>query len=488
MTTTTVAGSTFSIWDSHPDFVSAREDWTDARIALKGAKSVKASGERYLPKLGAQQDEEYERFKLRASYLPVVGRLIDSFEGMIFRRDPSVQIPSALSDWTKDVDGSGKSLAEFARGLVRDEILLGRVGLMVDFPGIPDEAEAISVAQAEELNYMPRLIRISPEATYNWRLDEAGRLIEVRIEELSEEYDPENFEVTTVSYVRALQLVNVDGKLVYRQRLYKGQEQKNTRSTEGAVRPTGMPELVNEVTPLIAGEPLDYIPFWFIGGNEVERSSIQDVVDLSFHWYRLDADHQHGLHMVGLPTPWVSGIDGESLPESIGPSTIWGLPNPDSKVGYLQIDADGLGSLEKEKASIESRMASLGARFLAPEKKAAESGEALGIRNRGETSALASIAMDVSDAMTNAIKTAVRWQGGDEAKTEYVLSRDFDPARLSSNEIRELVSAHLAGVLPIEELLHNFKRGEVVPEDTDIEDFRSRLEEQEADPVLDGVQ
>lgn len=485
-----MADSTYSIWEAHPAYTATVDDWVDARTAFAGAKTVKALGERYLPKLGGQSDDEYSKFKQRASYLPVVGRLIDSFEGLLFRRDPSLEAPEQLDEWTKDVDGSGKSLHEFARDLTRDQILLGRVGLLVDFPGIPDEAEAISIAEADELAFTPRLIKVSPEAAYNWRTDESGRLVEVRIEDVSEVYDPETFEIDTIHFVRVLQLVNLEGRLVYRQRLYKGETQDNTRATETAVRPTGKPELISEVIPMINGEPLNFIPFWFVDGNDVERGPIQDVVDLSFHWYRLDADHQHGLHMVGLPTPWVTGVqtDEESVPNVIGPATIWALPNPDSKVGFLQIDAGGLASLEKEKTAIEGRMASLGARFLAPEKRAAESGEALGIRNRGETSALASVALDLSDALTNAIKVAARWSNVDEADVSYTISRDFDPGRLGPQDIRELVAAHVAGVLPIDELLMQFKRGEILPEDADIEDVKERIAEGSLDPLRTGLE
>ncbi len=51
-----------------PDYDAAAPEWARARDVLAGEDAVKAAGERYLPRLDSQSDEEYGAYKVRASF------------------------------------------------------------------------------------------------------------------------------------------------------------------------------------------------------------------------------------------------------------------------------------------------------------------------------------------------------------------------------------------------------------------------------------
>ncbi len=85
-------------------------------------------------------------------------------------------------------------------------------------------------------------------------------------------------------------------------------------------------KLVEAVTPLRLGKPLEGIPFVFHGPSharpEVEKSPIEDLVAANLDHYRLNTDYKHGMHFTALPTAFVTGFD-KSAQLRIGSTTAW---------------------------------------------------------------------------------------------------------------------------------------------------------------------
>jgi len=51
---------------THPDYDASAAAWSRARDVIAGEDAVKAAGERYLPRLDSQSEEEYAAYKARA--------------------------------------------------------------------------------------------------------------------------------------------------------------------------------------------------------------------------------------------------------------------------------------------------------------------------------------------------------------------------------------------------------------------------------------
>jgi hypothetical protein len=86
---------------THFDYDSSLVQWSRARDVLAGEDSVKAAGERYLPRLDSQSNEDYSAYKCRASFFNATARTAEGYSGLIFRRPPFVVIPA--------VDGGSSS-------------------------------------------------------------------------------------------------------------------------------------------------------------------------------------------------------------------------------------------------------------------------------------------------------------------------------------------------------------------------------------------
>ena len=111
---------------THPDYDANLAAWSRARAVIAGEDAVKAAGERFLPRLDAQTDDEYHAYKQRASFFNATARTADGFVGLIFRRPPFLKLPPeesalsrALSVFKNDADMLGSPFVSYAQDVAR---------------------------------------------------------------------------------------------------------------------------------------------------------------------------------------------------------------------------------------------------------------------------------------------------------------------------------------------------------------------------------
>ena len=188
-----------------------------------------------------------------------------------------------------------------------------------------------------------------------------------------------------------------------------------------SAKPTGRDKtewvLVESKIPQRRGKPLPLIPFVFHGPRhsraEVDKLPLTDILAANLDHYRLDADYKHGVHYTALPTAWVSGYD-KTATLLIGSRTAWVSEQPGATAGFLEFTGQGLTTFERAMERDEQRMAMLGSRVLAGEKKVGETAEALELRQSGENSILSSIATSVSESLTQVLRWAYWWNSTEE--------------------------------------------------------------------------
>ena len=82
---------------THISFDFALTNWQRVREVIDGEDSVKAAGERYLPRVSAQTDDEYNSYRQRASFFNATARTAEGYLGLIFRRPPFIKLPESSS-------------------------------------------------------------------------------------------------------------------------------------------------------------------------------------------------------------------------------------------------------------------------------------------------------------------------------------------------------------------------------------------------------
>lgn len=456
----------------HADYSYRKPDWCKLRAFAEGARAVRKAGEEYLPKLSGQSDDEYAAYKMRAEIYGAIDRTIDGLEGAIFLKAPKVEAPESadIEAMLGDVDLMGKTLTEWIRTQVREVLTVARSGVLIDHTPAGAETQR------------PYLVTYVTERIINWEtaiINGVETLTLVVLEEFVRQ--PKSGDPFVKDTVRQFRVLILDtAKQVrphYRVQIWTAADEK----AETFV-------MSSDMVPLRRGEPLDKIPFFFLGatGQSIspEKPPLTDVVELCHQHYMAAADYGHGLHWVGLPTPWITGArDKDTI--KIGPSTAIVLDNELAKVGMLEFTGTGLTSLEKRLQDLERKMAILGARILEEQKRDAEAAETVKIRQGGDISTLGAISDAVSRAVEAVVTHLLWWSGIDDPEVTVELNMDFQLVRLAPEELTALLQTWQAGGISKETFLFNLKRGQVLAEDRTIEDEMAKLET-ETPPGMNG--
>lgn len=453
----------------HPDYRRMIDRWIRCRDVADGQDAVHTAGEKYLPMLIDQTPTEYKAYKERGVFYNATWRTIAGLVGMVFRKPPIVTVPATVEDLLKDVTLSGVPFQMFAQEVTEEALKLGRLGVLVDYP--PVDTVGLTMADAAKLNLRPTMALYRAESIINWKCDRVNNiwsLTQVVLKEMAPIYKDE-FTTTTEDRYRALDLFG--GK--YRQRLF--------RMKEGGI---GEEQIGGDLYPLMAGKPLDYIPFTFLSADdntaEIDEPPLIDLVNVNLSHYRSTADLEHGAHFTGLPTPVVSGHtpekDGEKL--YIGSTSAWVFKDPQAKAAYLEFTGVGLEALEKRLEVKEKQMAVLGARMLEQQKRAVQTAETETIHRKGEESMLSSTAQSLSLGLERVLKWWAEWAGADvsaDGAIECELNREFYPQQMTDKMITALVAAWQQGGISFQTLFENLQSGDVIDAEKTVEDEQAQI-------------
>src|SRR5512137_2807289 len=103
-------GGGMPVNSTHPDYDAALPAWLRARDVLAGEDAVKGGGEKYLPRLDSQSEEEFANYVKRASFFNATARTAEAYLGLVFRRPPFVKVPASDTSSAKAMEG-GKGTA-----------------------------------------------------------------------------------------------------------------------------------------------------------------------------------------------------------------------------------------------------------------------------------------------------------------------------------------------------------------------------------------
>lgn len=453
----------------HPDFLTMAPKWKRCRDVYSGQDAVHAAAEAYLPKLKDQSADDYKAYVSRATFYNATCRTITGLVGMIFRQEAAITVPANVEPMLKDINMGGVPLQLFVQDVATEAVMQGRIGVLVDYPSAP---KGVTLADAKVLNLRPTMCSYRAEAIINWKLGQVKNVTvlvmvvlaecaKIRIDEFKDEEE------------KRWRVLDLDAMGMYRVRVFR----KDKKGDDEQIGPDVLPEM--------GGKRIDYIPFVFIGTDdvtpEVDDPPLIDLVNMNLAHYRTTADFEHGCHFTGLPTAVISGYKADDTDPKfyIGSSAAWVFPSKDAKADYLEFTGQGLQALEDSLTRKEAQMAVLGARMLEPQKKGVETADTASIHRKGEESMLSSISVCISLGIERALKWFSAWagatitEGGDEV--EYDLNKDFYPEQMTPQEITALLGLWQAGAISDQTLFENLQAGEIISPDTTLEEEQARI-------------
>ena len=336
----------------HSEYSKNLTKWQLMRDALAG----EVAKEKYVPKLSDQEAEEYSAYVGRAEFYNATARTQVALTGLLFAKPPKVELPEVLKTIAENVSLDDDTLEALAKNIANECLSVGRCGVLVDLPSV--EKADYSKLEAERLNLRAYATLYKAENIINWKTTKINGSNVTSLVVLAETYaEPTQDEFVDKIKTRYRVLDLHEG--YYRQRVFSETKAGNF-------------EVVSEIYPSANGRKLEYLPFTFFNVNDlktaVEKPPLLDLARVNISHFRSEVDLEHGTHFTALPTPYVTGYQGETEGKlKIGSTAVWAINSPDAKVGFLEFSGAGLSTLENRIAVKEKRMSILGARLLLDE-------------------------------------------------------------------------------------------------------------------------
>ena len=479
-----------SISDPHPDYSARRPDWVTMFDSSEGQRHIKSKTTIYLPatsgmralsatptKLSDEGLALYTAYIIRAYFPDLVKETVRALTGILDREAANIELPEALEDMREIATAKGESLNDLLRGIHMNQLLYGRLGLLLDVDPNRDLPIIVPYPAPQILNWDDLTKTNDPKQQQDdARPDALRQLLMTVLDETRFERDTGDvFTWNLVPRYRALSL----GK-------------------EGNIYTTFVERDGNrqtEIVPQIRGKTLDQIPFTFINTTDLASQPADvpliNLANLALAIYRGEADHRSALFMSGQDTLVITGYD-------IAQGDSDGNPSADAKpiIGsgaYLNIpaadgDAKFIGpnsqALAEQRASLNDdyqRAGEEGVKLLSTG-AGAEAAETLRIRVAARTATLQTIAQTAATGLENALRQAAIWVGADPDEVKVEPNLDFIDQTQDPKDLIAYATAKKSKVPLSWKSVHNILRNQDYTELT----FEEELEQIEEEADMDA--
>jgi len=254
----------------------------------------------------------------------------------------------------------------------------------------------------------------------------------------------------------------------YRVRIFQGVTEVDKSMTVPVTREKM--KLMTVSFPKMDGKYFDYIAIKIHGieanNHSVGKSLLQDVSDMNISVLQRVVDQTYMLHWTALPTPYITGSDGtdDEDPDTIGPSKIWYISNPESKVGMLEFTGNSARAHQDFVDNLLYLMSVMGAQILKKEGVSRETATSVLVRTSAQTSLVATMVNNVSGQLQEVYKLQFNWGKAVVVEKEfgYKLNEDFLKVDMEPNAQIALVKSWLDGAISYPSVFAKMKEGELI--------------------------
>lgn len=451
----------------HKNFKAFYDDWVTMRHVFAGERTLKANSKRYIAPLDGQDPNDYKEFIARSCFENYVKATAKGMSGLIFAKNPQMELSATVEALKDDIDLSGNSIVDLAQSTINEIAEVGRAGLLVDMMSY--DTTGMTVAQVQALNLRPYIKLYTTENIINWDTELINNQNELSLLVLQEVYNIN------------INMFEREDKVRYR--VYSIEENiVICRIFESnAYQSKGNFSIVSESIPVMNGKPLNSIPFIPITAEDltIEPSNppLLDLANINLNHWGISCEYRNILHYLGSPVLTITGYQGQQGEEiSIGAKSVIKLPDPTAKVYYTALSADGLSGVKDAMTEQKNAMLALGARLLAPESSSQISENTMQMKTAGQRAIIIQIADTVSRGFEKALNIIAQWQG-DNTLQVFKLNTDYNLAEMNPQLMTAMFTGNQIGLVPLEDIYDNLKKGEMTKFET-FEDWKTSLETQ----------
>jgi hypothetical protein len=423
------------------EVIGMMPDWSVMAAVTNGTNYLRDMSETYLPQEPREDDDAYRTRVDRSVLSPYTSRLIETAAGAILRKPIHIEGDPYWLELAQNIDGLGSNINEYARRALVSSLTYGHSAILVDYPAA---SAARNLAEERAMGRRPYFVHVDAPQIWGWRKEPGtNRLLQVRIHDYDvrplNEFGEEQVEEMRVIYPGRYDVYTLGQELV-------------------------------EFTAT-GGYSLTEIPLVPIYSNRrgllVSQPPLLDIANLNITHYQRQADLIHALHIAAMPTLVLEGWDDTTGSATMGVNYAIAM-QPGNKAYYVQADATSFDAQMAELESLASQMSTLGVTKLFGQKFVAESAEAKRIDQAQSNSVLSIISQELESALNQAFGFAAQYVGMEPP--EITIDRDFDYYRLIGQDVSVLAQLNQMGKISDAMLLEVLRRGEVLPDNINIED------------------
>lgn len=445
----------------HPLYSESQERWAVMRDAIEGEEAIKDKKETYLPKPSAMSDGAYTAYMKRATYPEITAPTIRGMHGIMHEVEARIELPKALEPMLKRATKTGLTLEAVLQSITLQMLSTGRYGILADIDKDGNPVIAGYVA----------------EAILNWDVDDQEALSMVVLDETKHRRGIDNA-WSKVEALRELRLS--EGK--YQFKADDGVLNTDAESDESY---NADQEGFQDATKK-GNKSLEFIPFVFINtlGLSPEPGEVPlfGLARCATAIYQLDADYRKTLFLSSQPQPWVKGMQADDVPDTLGGSEIWLLPEGGG-CGYLEFSGVSASAQESAIEKKKAEAVKMGAKMFEETTGQKESGEAFKMRFATATATLRTIAKSSGLALETVLRMLAEWVGANPNEVKVKPHTDFGN-KLTVEEANSLINAWQSGAIPFDDLHNNLQKGGWVDRDISAENQLEKINLEA--PVLAG--
>lgn len=208
---------------------------------------------------------------------------------------------------------------------------------------------------------------------------------------------------------------------------------------------------------------IPFIPFVPVLGGEKEaffraRPLLLDIARLNLHHWAVSADLAESIHLTASPFLTMTGVRPDDEVKA-GSGRTLSSQNPDARFGMISASMEGAEVTLKNLDRIEKSMERLAAVAMTTGKTQAESGFAKLLDRSQSDSQLAVLVQSLEDALNRALMYAAAYRNYSAVKI--VISKNFIPVKLHSQQVMAYSSLFKDGVITIELFMRMLESGEL---------------------------
>lgn len=439
--------------------------------------AMREAGKEFLPKRGAESDEDYKIRLNETTLVNYFGTTIKNLSGKIFQKP--IVVGEELADqeeWLNNVDLCGSTISDFGHQILKASLRHGLTHVLVD---MPKGGEAANLLEQQKQGLRPYLNHISAVDLIGCKHIEVNgvkTLVEIRIRG-SLIVNGDDYKQDQVNQIRRIYLntdtdengeIYLTGGSAYELH----QEKKSGKDKSWTIVDSGE----------IDSDSIDLVTYYTNRtGYMMAETYFTNVVHLNHQHWQSSSYQRNILNVARIPRLMLTGFSPEEIQTMHKHGVKDGImsSNENAKGVWLEAKGDSIQHGERDLEDMEEKMTMLS---LDPVLKKATSNQIATIANIESSKAnsvMMQWAISLQESLIKCVSIMRRRAGLEEVDSGLKLNDSFDIITNITERVKELREIRAAGDMTRAQFLTELKRITFFDDSFDVEVELERLNDED---------